>query len=85
MCIDRAYMGFPHQFTLHLLKVVSRPNMLLEACDCVSTLIADVLLFISSLTASFLLENGTKTKPESEAPQRQEEPLVSQGPLKTRP
>lgn len=43
------------------------------------------LLFIYSLTASFLLENGAKTKPESEAPQRQEEPLISQGPFKTRP
>lgn len=36
-------------------------------------------------TAAFLLENGTETKPKSEAPQRQEEHLVSQGPLEARP
>lgn len=42
------------------------------------------MLFFSPPTASFLFENGTKTEPEGEAPQRQEEPLVPQGPLKAR-
>lgn len=42
-------------------------------------------LSLSFPAAAFSLENGAKTKPESEAPQRQEEPLVFQGPLEARP
>ncbi len=59
-----------------------------DICGCISTeiysaLITHVMFLISSV--SFLLENGTKTKPEGEAAQRQEEPLIPQGFLKTRP
>lgn len=38
-----------------------------------------------SPAAAFSLENGAKTEPKREAPQRQEEPLVFQGPLEARP
>lgn len=52
-------------------------------CSCIiemsSVLIPHMFFSISSRSASFLLEKGTKTKPEAgEASQQQEEPLISQ-------
>lgn len=52
---------------------------------CVGLTCTHSTLSVSSPAAAFSLENGTKTKPEREAPQRQEEPLVFQGPLEARP
>lgn len=52
---------------------------------CVGLTCTHSTLSLSSPAAALSLENGAKTKPEREAPQRQEEPLVFQGPLEARP
>lgn len=83
LCFDETHMSFMDHESNSWFTVVKRVQT--DSQVCVGLTCTHSTLSLSSPAAAFSLENGAKTKPEREAPQRQEEPLAFQGPLEARP